>query len=150
MKTIKQIASELQQAEQNLKKAHSPYSYDDVHSDVEALRKALLKAITAKTTIDELADILQAKADDRLVVLPCKVGDTVYAIFNNKIHRCKIKEIQLSDFPTWNEGKHSATLYSYEDCRKHNVLWLSNAINKTVFLTREEAEKALKERDNNV
>jgi len=93
--------------------------------------------------INDLIDIAIAKKEGRFVILPCKVGDTVFAIFKRKIHRCQVGSIHLSDFPTWKDGRHYARLYSYEDCRKRDVLWLSMAFNKTVFLTREAAEKAL-------
>ena len=67
--------------------------------------------------------LLRAQADGRLVVLPCKVGDTVYRIFN----------------PPSREPVISAhTLMSVD----YIVRWIDK-FGKTVFLTREEAEKAL-------
>lgn len=35
-------------------------------------------------TVEEFAELKQAKSDGRLVVLPCKVGDTIYRINANK------------------------------------------------------------------
>lgn len=70
-----------------------------------------------------LAELLTADRDGRLVVLPCKVGDTVYRIFN----------------PPSREPVISAhTLMSVD----YIVRWIDK-FGKTVFLTREEAEKAL-------
>ena len=67
--------------------------------------------------------LLRAQADGRLVVLPCKVGDTVYRIFN----------------PPSREPVISAhTLMSVD----YIVRWIDK-FGKTVFLTREEAENAL-------
>lgn len=75
--------------------------------------------------IDRLCDLAEADRDGRVVVLPCKVGDTVYRIFN----------------PPGREPVISAhTLMSVD----YIVRWLDK-FGKTVFLTREEAEKALEE-----
>ena len=53
--------------------AHSPTSRA-VYAD------ALILAIRDYFTDDELIELVQAKADGRLVVLPCKVGDTYSGI----------------------------------------------------------------------
>ena len=72
---------------------------------------------------DYLADYLLANG---IIVLPCKVGDTVYQIDAERVFESKVKAI----------------VYDTE-----NIAFDERAIGKTVFLTREEAEKALKERD---
>ena len=73
--------------------------------------------------IDRLRELAEADKDGRLVVLPCKVGDTVYRIFN----------------PPSREPVISAhTLMSVDYIGR----WIDK-FGKTVFLTREEAEKAL-------
>ena len=72
---------------------------------------------------DRLRELAEADKDGRVVVLPCKVGDTVYRVFN----------------PPGREPVISAhTLMSVD----YIVRWLDK-FGKTVFLTREEAEKAL-------
>ena len=72
---------------------------------------------------DRLRELAEADKDGRVVVLPCKVGDTVYRIFN----------------PPSREPVISAhTLMSVD----YIVQWIDK-FGKTVFLTREEAEKAL-------
>ncbi len=73
--------------------------------------------------IDRLRELAEADKDGRLVVLPCKVGDTVYRIFN-----------PLSCEPVIS----AHTLMSVD----YIVRWIDK-FGKTVFLTREEAEKAL-------
>lgn len=76
---------------------------------------------------DRLRELAEADKDGRLVVLPCKVGDTVYRIFN----------------PPSREPVISAhTLMSVD----YIVRWIDK-FGKTVFLTREEAEKALKTKE---
>ena len=78
--------------------------------------------------IDRLCDLAEADRDGRVVVLPCKVGDTVYRIFN----------------PPSREPVISAhTLMSVD----YIVRWIDK-FGKTVFLTREEAEKALEAQSN--
>ena len=71
--------------------------------------------------IDKLAEYETAEEEGRLVVLPCKVGTRVYEIY------------QFCGYGAWEIEEHKIKL---EDLDK---------IGKTVFPTREEAEKALKE-----
>jgi hypothetical protein len=89
--------------------------------------KCLSIAIKALSEVQTLA---KAKADGRLVVLPCKVGDTVYAVYgylNKSIGTAIVKQICVRD----NEIR----------------VVLNNSIEKiwgrSVFATQEEAEKAL-------
>ena len=75
----------------------------------------------AGEAIDKLSEYETAEEEGRLVVLPCKVGTRVYEIY------------QFCGCGAWEIEEHKIKL---EDLDK---------IGKTVFLTREEAEKALKE-----
>ena len=89
-----------------------------------------------------LAELARAEKDGRLVVLPCKVGDTVYEA--NKRGFVSIYEVisihvsSCSILVGWNlvNGIYS-NLNGFE----------ISALGKTVFLTREEAEAALKKRE---
>lgn len=82
----------------------------------------------------ELKKYQEADKDGRLVVLPCKVGDTVYWVHGAVITECKVHRIQ----------QNRNGLYI---CLKSNVSHAAFrtdlSFGKTVFLTREEAEKAL-------
>lgn len=71
--------------------------------------------------IERIQELLKADKDGRLVILPCKMGDTVYYIRREFDGTDVVGEAELwwSDIPY---------------------------IGKTIFLTREEAEKALEER----
>lgn len=83
--------------------------------------------------IDKLAEYETAEEDGRLVVLPCKVGTTVYVI----------------DY-TWNYGEiGDKAKRNYFIKRMSFVYGMINVFNKTVFLTRKEAEKALEEMKKN-
>ena len=85
----------------------------------ESLRKEGTEIL--KKAIYKLAEYETAEDEGRLVVLPCKVGTRVYEIY------------QFCGCGAWEIEEHKIKL---EDLDK---------IGKTVFPTREEAEKALKE-----
>lgn len=76
----------------------------------------------------KLADYL---IEHGVIVLPCKVGDTIYQIDGVRIYASTIYEI------TYTENKVIFVT--------GNVVFDVRAINNSIFLTREEAEKALKE-----
>ena len=78
----------------------------------------------------KLADYL---LEHGVIVLPCKVGDTIYQIDGVRIYASTIYEI------TYTENKVIFVT--------GNVVFDVRAINNSIFLTREEAEKALKERE---
>ena len=82
-----------------------------------------------------------------MAVLPCKPWDKVYALFIvdvidkkpiYKIFQAKVTKITIDRF---------RVLFSFEtlDENKYNSERTMEAFGETVFLTREEAEKALKE-----
>lgn len=72
------------------------------------------------------------------VHLPCKVDDTVYTIYNASLSHYKVVKIIINDF-VW------AKLYNseYSGEYKSKLICLDFSFNEFVFLTREEAEKAL-------
>lgn len=76
------------------------------------------------------------KAADLVVELPCKVGDTVYDIsWNQRVRDCKIASIYQEADGTW-----KALISPF--CGGEYYVDV-DAIGKTRFLTRAEAEKAL-------
>lgn len=87
----------------------------------------------------ELKKYQEADKDGRIVVLPCKVGDRLYEVTGRKtISVYKIRAIRVELFGLfieWDivEGFVWQSLSGIND----------GEIGKTVFLTREEAEKAL-------
>lgn len=71
---------------------------------------------------------------DNVIVPPCKVGDTVYHVFPKKgIQTSTVRQILI--------GSCGMNIFDF------NGFYEPSDFGKTVFLTREEAEKALKERD---
>lgn len=83
--------------------------------------------------IAHLQELLNAEQDGRLVVLPCKVGDTVYFVFDGKVHEVRVQGIPI--------GANNQVLLNFGGYPVQYA-WGSE-VGKTVFLAREEAERAL-------
>lgn len=127
-------------------------AYEDTGLEPEDFKKAFnedaLLKMTAQylgTTPDRLHEWAQAAKEERLMVLPCKVGDTVWYIdggYYKPKEFCKVSRphqiVEISYKLQRRSGKilegfitDNGTRYSF------------NGIGKTVFMTREEAEAAL-------
>ena len=87
-----------------------------------------------------LRELAEADKDGRCVVLPCKVGQRVFALLDTDKHisECEVKQIGMGNEigfiglePIGARGREDGVAL--------------NGFGKTVFLTREEAEKALQE-----
>ena len=79
-----------------------------------------------------LRELAEADKDGRLVMLPCKVGDTVYSALIGRIIEKQVFSIV--------SFSNSTRIY----CGGTSEYFRPEDIGKTVFLTREEAEKALR------
>lgn len=106
---------------------------------VEALKLSMMgKAISEITEfeglpIDRLRELAEADKDGRVVVLPCKVGDTVYfALLGRIIEKQVFSIVSFSN---------STRIY----CGGTSEYFRPEDIGKTFFLTREEAERAMQE-----
>lgn len=89
---------------------------------------------TARQQAENLADHLLANG---VIVPPCKVRDAVYYIpFGNHIVECKVAQIVIEPFE-----KIEMSFHCYG-----GIAFDMRHIGETVFLTKEEAEKALAER----
>lgn len=106
---------------------------------LKLMRLADLESLCNYTRLRELAE---ADKDGRLVVLPCKPGQRVFALLDTDKHisECEVKQIGLGNKigfiglePIGARG------------REYGVSL--NGFDKSVFLTREEAEKALKTKE---
>lgn len=117
-------------------------AYEDTELDPEicANYKAFEdEAITKGVPFTRIVALMEADRAGRLVVLPCKVGQRVFALLDTDKHisECEVKQIGMGNKigfiglePIGARG------------REYGVS--INGFGKTVFLTREEAEKALK------
>ena len=92
----------------------------------------------------ECDDCEDFKDRSRFVELPCKVGDTVYVIESiageEKIIQDHVETIGIGYYADGVE------LYQFDGIKTDGYF---SDFGKTVFLTREEAEQALKEREEN-
>lgn len=114
---------------------------EEVERSKQEIEAGCVKAIARTYGIDinRLRKLAEADKDGRLVVLPCKVGDGLYEVTGRKtISVYKVRAIRVELFGLFIE-------WDIEE----GFVWQSLAginageIGKTVFLTREEAEKAL-------
>ena len=105
---------------------------------VEALKLTMMgKAISEITefnglSIDRLRELAEADKDGRLVVPPCKVGDKLYRVFYGEIFEHRVGGMKYFAI----QGRWDIETYPF-------CPYVEESIGKTVFLTREEAEKAL-------
>ena len=119
--------------------------------EVTALGKLFDYALEeSKTLTEQLAllnrirDLAEADRDGRLVVPPCKAGDTVYEITSRKtISEYRVKAIRVELFCTFIEWDIVA---GFVDKSIFGVP--VDEIGKTVFLTRKEADRALEGKRN--
>lgn len=86
-------------------------------------------------SIHRMVELMRADKDGRLVVLPhCKLGDTVYWLHDKKITECRVYRIQENT---------KGVQIAIKSTVSHGVFSVDDYFGKTIFLTREEAEKAL-------
>ena len=108
---------------------------------LKLMRLADLESFCSYTRLRELAE---ADKNGRLVVLPCKVGDTVWVTRNPWTGKLLKKPLDayVNGMKMYSHGLYVNLLF---DTRKINGTrdYEINHIGKTVFLTRKEAEKAL-------
>lgn len=95
--------------------------------------------------IDEVIELVHAKDEGRIIVPPCKVGDTVYEILPKAgyIRAVNVVGFHLGKFPTLRGHKRKEYFVGYLD--QYLLHIRIDDIGKTVFLTRELAEEALNE-----
>lgn len=80
----------------------------------------------------------KAESEGRVIMLPCKVGDTVYQLRNKKHARgLGISPRIVSSACVWTDG-------SYALCHQGMTYCQSRDLGKTWFLTQGEAEEALR------
>ena len=81
-----------------------------------------------------LRELAEADKDGQLVVRPCKVGDTLFRVFAGEILEHKVRNMRyLAIQERWDIDTTPFCPY------------VESSIGKTIFLTHEEAERALME-----
>ncbi len=111
--------------------------------------------------LEKVQELVEADREGRCVVLPCKVGDTVYVTGRKKIVEATVQEIYLDDSNGMEMLVHFKCDTSCSGCPFNSLRqdwdgeWscdgeygdgcvFQREFGKTVFLTREAAEAALK------
>ena len=103
---------------------------EEIDMDHEAAEQ--LRHLCRNCDLDRLEKLAEADKDGRLVVLPCKVGDKLYRVFYGEIFEQRVGSMKYFAI----QGKWDIETYPFYPC-------VESSIGKTIFLTREEAEKAL-------
>ena len=93
--------------------------------------------------LDEIIDLIRAKEEGRVIAPPCKVGDTVYVVSQGagfsvvwNVYKAIAKAIHLDQY---------GQLFIRVETDKENIGGYVEI--ERVFLTKEEAQKALAERN---
>lgn len=107
----------------------------------ERLIELLDNSLTKYNLAENIADELLANG---VIVPPCKVGDTVYEVFPKVKHirSAKVVGFHLGKFLNLRGQKRKEYLICYSDYSLTHIA--IDKFGKTVFLTKEEAENALK------
>lgn len=108
----------------------------------EEITDGLLKPFAEKI-LTKLADYEDLEEQGLLVRLPCKVGDTVYVPTRNFVSELRITMVSVDMHGAYFSWKLNSGIYPNLDG------FSKSKLGKTVFLTREEAEKKLEEMKKN-
>ena len=108
-------------------------------ADEIALKLMRLADLESLCSYDHLRELAEADKEGRVLILPCKVGDTVFALigYAREPRECKVEFVNIGN------GYTTIILRTADDAREQCGVPLP-AFGRTVFLTREEAEKAMK------
>lgn len=117
----------------------------------------LLEKMCTEGSAQHMLELFQAGKDGRLVVMPCKVGDEAFVDVRtlpyHYLHpadgcidyaKCEIVSIVTTRKETYMKLR---ALYPSRANRREYLRYGVAAVGKTVFLTEEEAEAALKKRE---
>ena len=129
-----------------------PCDYNTMRAAMEQCEEAKkqlseLIHIVGATGINRIQELAQADKTGRLEVLPCKIGDWVYALwdvpteYKYVIYCAEVKEIRHSV-----RNCRATTTYGLEPIEYRGRIkeYRDDDFGKTVFLTNEEAEAALR------
>lgn len=110
----------------------SPEAEYAINKHADSIIERLDKLLAQTDDDVRLRELAEADKDGRVVVLPCKVGDKLYRVFYGEIFEHRVGSMKYFAI----QGKWDIETYPFCPC-------VESSIGKTIFLTREEAEKAL-------
>lgn len=97
-------------------------------------------SILGCSDINNLKELAQAEKDGRLVVLPCKLHESIFYLEDGELYDDVPYEVSLGQKSgEWNDSLMFECQYGFG--------FFEEDVGKTVFLTSEEAEAALKKRE---
>lgn len=109
-------------------------------TDRERLIEILSVPIHPRIGADPAEVVADYLLDNGVIVPPVRIGDVVYVILNcNAIISATVNDITI----------HDRVYIAYTDNLLHKIKFSDTEMGKTVFLTFEEAEAELKERELN-
>ena len=109
----------------------------DIERLIDLIREAKKHTKNANSDLERNMIFAEYLLEHGVIVPPCKVGDRVY-----RPSDC----LGVVQFVIISFNIYESEMFFTDD--SENIIYLPD-IGKTVFLTREEAEQALKERENN-
>lgn len=126
-------------------------AYEDTGLMPEEIMAAIAANDTVRVFVEKMADfgsteavkrlreLAEADKDGRVVVLPCKVGDTVFLIYQGSIIECTAEFVNMGVV----SGNRIVAYRLTDRADQYGATF--DAFGKAVFLTREEAEQAPEE-----
>lgn len=113
--------------------------YEDTHmmpSDVTSMRMdmAIIAALFNGVDVDRMKELAEADKNGRVMIAPCKVGDTAYWVHNRTVTVCRVYRIQMN---------RKGTFICLKSNKSHGAFRADICLGKTIFFSSEEAEKAL-------
>ena len=108
---------------------------EEIDMDHEAAEQ--LRHLCRNYDLDRLEKLAEADRDGRVVVRPCKVGDTLFRVFAGEILEHKVRNMRYLAI----QGRWDIDTTPF-------CLYVESSIGKTIFLTHEQAERALEAKSN--
>lgn len=99
-------------------------------------------------TEDDVANLADYLLENGVIVPPCKIGDTIFVIETELRNKNKIRSYIVARKVTGICGNNLCPLWVTALERPYEYRYHPTEFGKTVFLTREAAEAALKAREN--
>ena len=120
-------------------------------ADEIALKLMRLADLESLCSYDRIRELAEADKDGRVVVLPCKVGDVMYKLFR-EYTECTIYQVRKDNYCCEGcmvpcDSREVTVIRAIQPNSLPEVVRYIEDIGKTVFLSREEAEKALRGMD---
>lgn len=117
----------------------SPETEYAINKHADSIIDRLDKLLAQTDDDDRLRELARADKEGRVVVLPCKVGDTVWAILDGAkyVRKCVVEFVNIGSCVT-------TIVFTTADRVREQCGARADAFGKTVFRTREDAEEVLR------